>query len=94
MNCLQKTFSLTENQFSGKTYFYTIASSSPAKRRIFTAVSDDSFPLSSSKVEKVERLLVSSESIDCEELRQLSWSGLSPRVRPKAWRILGGNSIV
>lgn len=65
-------------------------SSSPAKRRIFTAVSDDSFPLSSSKVEKVERLLVSSESIDCEELRQLSWSGLSPRVRPKAWRILCG----
>ena len=38
----------------------------------------------------MEKLLVSSESIDCEELRQLSWSGLSPRVRPKAWRILCG----
>ena len=38
----------------------------------------------------MEKLLVSSESIDCEELRQLSWSGLSPRVRPKAWKILCG----
>ena len=64
---------------------------SPAKRRVFTGGSNDTaVPLSSSKVEKVEKLLVSSESIDCEELRQLSWSGLSPRVRPKAWRILCG----
>ena len=67
--------------------------SSPAKRRTLpeaAAPSPQPPPLSSSKLEKVEKLLVSSESIDCEELRQLSWSGLGPRVRPKAWRILCG----
>lgn len=34
--------------------------------------------------------LVASPSIELEELRRLSWPGLSPRARAKAWKILCG----
>ncbi len=42
-----------------------------------------------SKSEKLERFLAS-ENVEMESLRKLSWSGLVPRVRPKAWKILCG----
>ena len=42
-----------------------------------------------SKAEKLEKYLAG-DNLDMETLRKLSWSGLVPRVRPKAWKILCG----
>jgi hypothetical protein len=42
-----------------------------------------------SKLAKVEAL-VASASIEIEDLRKLSWPGLSPKARAKAWKMLCG----
>lgn len=43
----------------------------------------------SSKVEKLEKYLIS-DCVDLDGLRPLCWSGLVPKVRSKAWKILCG----
>ena len=43
----------------------------------------------SKKLAKLESLMESS-TVELEELRRLSWSGISPRSRAKAWKILCG----
>lgn len=43
----------------------------------------------SSKWEKVDKLL-SNPNLDLGKLREASWSGLPPTLRPKAWKILCG----
>ncbi len=62
------------------------ANSSPAKRIFETGIEERN----ASRVDRVEKFLTSSDSIDCDQLRQLAWSGLAPRVRSKAWKILCG----
>ena len=42
-----------------------------------------------SRVEHVERLLTS-EQVDLQQLRNVSWSGLAPRLRAASWRLLLG----
>ncbi len=44
---------------------------------------------SDSKAEKLQRFLAS-DNVELDTLRNLSWSGLVPTVRPKAWKILCG----
>eukprot|EP00123_Amoebidium_parasiticum_P011459 comp20727_c2_seq1/m.27087 comp20727_c2_seq1/g.27087 ORF comp20727_c2_seq1/g.27087 comp20727_c2_seq1/m.27087 type:complete len:633 (-) comp20727_c2_seq1:203-2101(-) len=36
------------------------------------------------------RTLLSQPTIDTEELRKISWSGIPPEVRPTAWKLLSG----
>lgn len=66
--------------------------SSPASRTTATAkVSSEPYQTSpsSSRVERIEKLLAG-DSVDLELLRSLSWSGLTSKVRSKAWKILCG----
>ena len=61
-----------------------------SRRTITSSVSDPvSSSPASSKSERIEKLLTG-ENIDLEVLRSLSWSGMLPKVRSKAWRILCG----
>jgi len=48
--------------------------------------------LSTTECKKFAKLesLMESASVELEELRRLAWSGLSPRARAKAWKILCG----
>ena len=67
----------------GKPFSPSHSSSSPQVVTMTTTTTQDA------KAEKLERYLAS-ENVEMEALRKLSWSGLVPRARPKAWKILCG----
>lgn len=75
---------------------WTVQEDASAQRSIMPSASTttSSSPATSSsatgsRTEKLERVLLS-EGVDLDTLRKLSWSGLPPRLRPKAWKILCG----
>ena len=53
-------------------------------------ISKNSTLSNNTKHAKIEALIQSSNSIEIEDLRKLSWPGLSHKARAKAWKILCG----